>query len=78
MLVTAVQRVVSITIFILDILYIEHNIKSVFSKSSTFSKTIFNFLVRFPVILLLEKNASMKLREIQQENGRFFFEYVLL
>ena len=32
----------------------EMSLKSVFSESSTFSKTIFNFLIRFPVILLLD------------------------
>ena len=32
-------------------------LKSVFSESSTFSKTIFNFLVRFPAILLSGQGA---------------------
>jgi len=27
-------------------------LKSVFTESSTFSKTIFNFLVRFPIVLI--------------------------
>jgi len=53
-------------------------LKSVFSESSTFSKTIFDFLVRLPVILLLDQDASIKLLEKQQENGRFLFENVLL
>ena len=32
-------------------------VKSVFPESSTFSKTIFDFLVRFPAILLSEQGA---------------------
>ena len=32
-------------------------IKSVFSESNTFSKTIYDFLVRFPVILLSDQDA---------------------
>ena len=39
-------------------------LKSVFSESSTFSKTIFDFLVRFPVILFSDQGAHIKLREI--------------
>ena len=49
-----------------------------FSESGTFSKTIFDFFVRFPVILLSDQGVCMNLQEIQQENGRFFFENVLL
>jgi len=35
-------------------------LKSVFSESSTFSKTIFHFLVRFPVILLSDQGAHCR------------------
>ena len=38
--------------------------KSVFFESSTSLKTIFNFLVRFSMILLSDQGASSKLREI--------------
>ena len=45
--------------------YLESDtLKSVFSESSTFSQTIFDFLVRFPVILLSDQGAHMKLQEI--------------
>ena len=35
-----------------NVLISEYTVKSVFSESSTFSKTIYNLLVRFPVISL--------------------------
>ena len=39
-------------------------LKSVFSESSTISKIIFNFLVRFLLILLSDQGGHMKLWEI--------------
>ena len=45
--------------------YLESDtLKSVFSESSTFSQTIFDFLVRLSVILLSDQGAHMKLQEI--------------
>ena len=35
-------------------------LKSVFSESSTFLKTIFTFLIRFPVILLSDQGAHCR------------------
>lgn len=53
-------------------------LKSVFPESNTFSKTIRGFFERFTVIILSDQSASIKLQEIQQENGKFSFETVLL
>ena len=49
-----------------------------FPENNTFSKTIFDFLVWVPVILLSDQGASMKLWEIQRENWKFFLENALL
>ena len=35
-------------------------VKSVFPESSTFSKSIFDFLIRFPLILLLDQGAHCR------------------
>ena len=42
-----------------------------FPESSTFSKTIFDFLVRFFQILLLDQGASMKLQESSEKMEDF-------
>ena len=49
-----------------------------FSESTRFPKIIVNFLIRFPAILLSDQIASTKLQEVQQENGRFLYQNVLV
>ena len=44
-------------------------IKKMFSESSIFSKTIFDFLVRYPIISLWDQGASMKLLDTVSQNG---------
>ena len=50
-------------LFQVSIYFIFLLLKSVFPDSSTCSKTIFDFLVRFPLILLSDQDPSLKLRE---------------